>query len=67
MALRRSSGKYSGSVKVVLPMVRSREKGVLSTMAASSGRLTYWLALLMVMGRMAVEAPPRIPITANGA
>ena len=43
-----------------------REKGVLSTMAASDGRLTYWLALLMVMGRMAVEAPPRIPMTARG-
>ena len=47
-------------------MVRMSEKGVLSTMAASDGWLTYWLALLMVMGRMAVEAPPRMPMTAKG-
>ena len=30
------------------------------------GWLTYWLALLMVMGRTAVEAPARMPITAKG-
>ena len=34
-------------------------------MAASVGRLTYWLALLMVMGRTALVRPPRMPTTAK--
>ena len=42
------------------------ENGVLSTMPASIGRSTYWLALLMVMGRTAVVNPPRIPATHSG-
>ena len=44
-----------------LPMVRINEKGVFKTSAASSGRSTYWLALLMVIGRTAFVRPPRIP------
>ena len=55
-----------GTMKTLLPMVRMREKGVLSTRAASVGRWAYWLALDTVMGRTAVVKPPRIPAMHRG-
>ena len=48
-------------------MVRIMENGVFSTTAASTGRLTYWFALLMVMGRTAEPMPPRMPKMHSGA
>ena len=47
-------------------MVRIIENGVFRISAASAGRLTYWLALLMVIGRTAVVIPPRIPAIVTG-
>ena len=58
--------KYSGLTKVVLPIVRIIVKGVLRTIAASWGWLTYWLALDIAMGRVVRVEPPRIATMAIG-
>ena len=42
------------------------ENGVLSISTASDGRLTYWLALLTVMGLTAVVQPPLMPAMQKG-
>lgn len=47
-------------------MVRIKEKGVLSTKAASVGRWAYWLAFEIVIGRTAVVKPPRMPAMLKG-
>ena len=57
---------YSGTLKVCFPSVRMSENGVLSMTAASVGWLTYWFALLIVIGRTACVNPPLIPPIANG-
>ena len=47
-------------------MERIMEKGVFRISATSDERFTYWLALLNVIGRTAVVAPPRMPATVMG-
>ncbi len=47
-------------------MLRIIEKGVFNTTEASTGRLTNWLALLMVMGRVPAVTLPRMPTIASG-
>ena len=47
-------------------MLRIMENGVLSTTDASTGRLTNWLALLMVIGRVPAVTLPRMPTMESG-
>ena len=48
-------------------MLRIMLNGVFSTTLASTGRFTYWLALLTVMGRVPAVTLPRMPTMASGA
>ena len=58
--------KYSGTVNTLLPIVRISANGVFSTSAHSVGRLTYSLALLIVIGRIPELNPPRQAPTPSG-
>ena len=55
-----------GVTNGVLLNVRIIANGVLSTIPVSLALFTYWLALLMVMGRVAEEKPPRMPAMVRG-